>query len=488
MSETFKNKTLRALFWSAVERFGHQGVRALITLVLARLLTPEDFGVVGIMTALILIAEAIINDGFGQAIVQRKEVTENDLTTAFVLSVGTAAFLYFIVFASAGPIAAFYGQPKLKSLSRVLSLVVVFDSLIVIQLVQFQRALDFRTVSIVSLVSALIGGGIGIGLALLDFGVWSLVAQMVSHKATMAFYYWIQSNWKPSGTFSRESFRHIFGYGWKLQVAGILSQLFRNLYSLIIGKAFSVAVVGYYIQAKNLKDLPVVSMSTIVGKVTFPAFSSLQDDRDRMKQGYRRSIILLSFVAFPLMLCMGAAADRLIPFLLGDQWAPSVKFFQLMCLVGMVYPIQALNVNVLKVTARTDLFLILEVIKKAVTLAIIVITIRWGVYALVLGQVVSSSIALILNASFSGRQIDYGLKEQVQDWAPYLLTALVACGVVYGCGRLLSGASDLIALAIQVVAGVVSYLLLCLLLKLEAIHELRRLIPTTGQQGETTQN
>lgn len=434
MSDTLRNRTISALLWSAVERFGQQGVRFLTTIVLARLLTPDDFGVLGILMVFIIVAEAAINSGFGSAIVQKKTITENDLTTAFIVSVVSAVVLYGVVFFSSGVIANFYGRPELRLLTQVLAGVIVLDAFIVIQRVQFERELNFRRLSKVTVWSALLSGCVGIVLAVLGFGVWSLIAQLITQKTLLGVFLWYHSVWIPRGRFTLFSFKHLFSYGWKLQVSGILDSFFRNIHALLIGRFFAVDIVGYYTQAKKLKDLPLQNLSSIVGKVTFPAFSSIQDDLPRLKRGYRQSITMLVLVSFPLVVGMFVTAPRLIPVVFGPQWTESIQFFRLLCFVGLLYVLQASNMNILKVTGRTDIFLKLEVVKKLMTVIAVIIAIPWGVYALVVSQIVTSYLAFILNATYSGRLIDYPMYEQVKDVLPYLALALVMGGFVWLIG------------------------------------------------------
>jgi len=456
VTDSLRNKTVGALLWSAVERFGQQGVRFLTTIILARLLTPEDFGVLGILMVFIIVAESVVNNGFGTALIQKKTVTEDDLTTAFVISVVVAALLYGIIFASAGAIARFYGQPQLELFTKVLAVVVLLDAFVVIQRVQFERQLNFRRLSNITVVSTLLSGAVGIGLSVYGAGVWSLIAQLIAQKVFLIVFLWYHSIWVPRGSFEIGSFQRLFSYGWKLQVSGILDSFFRNLHALIIGRYFAVDLVGYYMQAKKLKDLPLHNLSAVVGKVTFPAFSSIQDDLRRLKRGYRQSITMLVLVAFPLVVGMFVTAPRLIPVVLGDQWMESIPFFRMICVVGLLYVLQASNMNILKVTGRTDIFLRLEVVKKLLTVVAVLVSIRWGVYALVASGIVTSYIAFVLNATFAGRLIHYPMRQQVQDVLPYLLLALLMGVLVWLIG-LIPIPIDWVVLVLQTIVGVLAF-------------------------------
>ncbi|ERP30807.1 lipopolysaccharide biosynthesis protein [Chitinivibrio alkaliphilus] len=475
MKDTLRQRTITALIWSSAERFGQQGIRFFVTLILARLLTPEDYGLMGLILVFIHVTEAFINQGFGQAIIQKKDVSENDLTTAFTLSGAMAALLYAALFFGAPAIAAFYERPELIPLTKFVGLVVLLDALVIIQRVQFEKALDFKNISLAAVSASLMSSGVGLFLAFSGAGVWALAGMMVAQKTVLAGMLWIQSSWIPRGRVSRESFIDLFSFGWKLQVSGMLHASFKNLHALIIGRFFAVDIVGYYTKAKSLKDLPMKNLSRIVGKVTFPAFSAINDDLPRVKRGYTQSMQLLTLVCFPLMCILLATAENLIPFLLGEQWYTSIPFFQLLCLVGMLYPLHASNVNILKVVGRTDLFLKLEIAKKILNLTAILISIRWGVYALVIGQVVTSYIALFLNAGIAGPLIKYPMHEQIRDVFPYFLCATAAALTAYGVDAFVPLSSYGLSLLLQLCSGGAVYISLVQLWNLPAWETARNI-------------
>jgi len=483
MSNTLKKKTLLAIFWTTFERIGYQGVRALVTLILARLLSPNDFGIIGILLVFIAICEAIINNGFSQAIIQKKEIDEDDLTTAFYLSLLFSIFLYILLFFSSVLIAGFYNEPTLVSLNRILGFVIIIDSLVVIQMAVLQREMDFKSISIITMISSLISGIIGIAMGFAGLGVWSLVAQMLGQKLFMAISLWIKSGWYPRGRICRKSFLHLFDYGWKLQVAGFLNQSFRHVNSLIIGKFFSIELVGYYTQAKNLKNLPTMTLSSIVSKVTFPAFSQIRDDSKALKRGYRTSLQLLVFFIFPLMFGLVATAERLIPILLGNQWIPSIKMFQLLCISAMLYPLQTSNVNIIKVKGKTDYFLYLEILKKAISISIIIITVRWGIYPLIIGQIVSSYISLVLNASVAGRLINYKMFEQIKDCLPSLINSFFMAVIVRIIGIVLIGVNDIFLVTVQILVGIFTYVLINIVSKNSTYYKALSLITVWRKNG-----
>lgn len=287
MNDNLKSRTMKALAWSSFERFGGQGLRFLVTIILARLLTPIDFGLIGMVMVFVVIAESLVNFGFAQAIIHKKELSEDDLTTAFYLSLFFAVFLYSLIFLYSGVIAKFFSQPAIALVIKVVGVVIIFDALVVIQRVLFEKSLDFKSLSLIGLITSILSSAFGIALALLNYGVWALVIQSIGQKIFLTIGLWIRSNWYPKGKISFSSFKQLFHYGWKLQISGLLDQSFKNIHALIIGRFFPIEMVGYYNKAKTMKDLPMISLSSIVTKVAFPVFSSIQNDQVRLKAGFK---------------------------------------------------------------------------------------------------------------------------------------------------------------------------------------------------------
>ncbi len=461
MSGSLRDRTVRAIVWSAGERFGAQAINFLVTVLLARLLTPQDFGLIGMLMGFILMAEALAIRGVSQALVQRKDLQPDDVTSGLAMSVFFGVVLYAAVFLGSPAIADFFAQPQLVGLTRAAGGIILFDALNNVRISQLSRRLDFRALMRIGLISAASSGAIGVGFALAGFGVWSLVARMIAQRAIGTILLSGKSVPVFHGRIRKQSLRALFSYSWKLQLSGVFSALFDNLHALIIGRVFAVDIVGYYTKAKNLKNLPVASLSAVVGRVTFPAFSSIQDDLHRLKRGCRRSITMLVLVAFPLMIGMLTTADRLIPALLGSQWLPSVPFLQILSVTGLIFVMNHTLIPIPKALGRTDITLKLSIAKKIVALAVIFVTIRWGPYGLVAGQVVSYAIGFGLTAHVAGRLIGYTLRELIRDTVPYLGLASIMGAVVLAVGILFPGAPDGLVLAVQVAVGTLVYLALC---------------------------
>jgi O-antigen/teichoic acid export membrane protein len=470
MTDSLKQKTISALIWSFIERVGALSIQAIILIFLARLLQPRDFGLIGMMMFFIAIANTFLDSGFGAALIQKKGADQTDYSTIFYFNLLVSIFLFVAMFFSAPFIAQFYNEPKLIPLTRLLSFNLIINGLGLIQNILLIKKIDFRTQTNVSLIAIFIAGIIGITLAYRGFGVWSLAIQAVSMNLIRTMCLWFYGKWYPSLVFSFIALKNLFGYGSKLLASGLLETFFQNIYLLVIGKVFSAKDLGFYTQAKKIQEMPVANLSAIVGKVIFPVFSSIQDETARLKSGYKKSLKIMVFVSFPIMLGLIVIAEPVIKIFLTEKWLPSVPYIQLLALSGMLYNLQTTNLNILKVKGRSDLVLRLEVIKKMIIVIAIVIGIQWGIQGLIIGMVVTSYINYFINSYYSGLLINYSVKEQITDISPYLaISATMAIGTfLFG---LLFKDHELLQLIGQLLVAAAIYLSLCKILKLEALLE-----------------
>lgn len=470
MSEGLTRKTLRGLFWSFLERGGHQFIQLIASIILARLLLPEDFGLIAILLVFIAIANNLVDSGFGSALIQKQNTTHIDECSVFyfniLLSVLVAAMLNLI----APFIADFYGNPILAPLCRVLSLNIIFGAFSVVHVAILTKRVDFKTQSKVSILAALLSGVIGITMAYRGFGVWSLIAQTVIATLIRTILVWILHDWRPTWIFSYASLRRMFPFGSRLMLSGLLDSIFSNIFPLIIGKLFSPRDVGFFTQADQLQRFPATNLTTIVSRVTFPIFSLVQIDKVRLKKGVRKTLMALALVNFPVMIGLAVVAKPLILVLLTDKWLPSVAYLQILCVFGLLYPLHAINLNALKAQGRSDLFLRLEILKKLLFIVSIAITYRWGIMAMIYGSIAVSFIGYYLNSYYSGKFFDYSTVEQIRDFFPSLS---VACLMGYFVHLLnyVPFPNQLTLLVSQVVVGAGIYLLLCRLFRLEAFMD-----------------
>jgi len=467
---------LSGLFWSMLERFGQQGILFITTIIIARILTPADYGLIGMITIFIAISLSLIDSGFGQALIQRQNATRKDESTVFFFNIIFGIGIYFLLFFIAPLIASFYKQPILISITRIMGLNLIINSLSLVQNALLTKTIDFKKLSKITIISVFISGIIGIIFALKGFGVWALIIQAIIGNIVKTILFWIMSNWRPLLTFDFISLRSLFSFGSKLLAAGLLNQFFDNIYNIIIGKIYTPASLGFYTQAKRIQEFPVTNTLAILQRVTFPIYSTIQNETERLKNAYRKTIKAIVLVNFPLMIGMIICSPLLIKTLLTDKWLPTVPYLQLLCIIGMLYPLSAVNLNILKVKGRTDIFFYLEIVKKVLIALAILVTFRYGIYIMIVGQVCTGFIGHFLNIFYSGRLIKYSIREQTNDIAMYLFLASGVGVIVYLGGILLNPLPGVMKLIVQVVAFVVLYLILTHIFKLEAYKDFRSVV------------
>lgn len=430
----FATKAKKGLQWSAFERFITQGIQLAISLYLARLLGPTAFGLVAMLAVFIAIANVFVDSGFTSALIRKKDRTESDLVTAFYYNIAMAGLCYFALYVSAPFVAGFYQRPELQPLLRVLGLTVLINSFTLIPRVKLNVAMDFKTQAKISILSVMISGPVAIILATNDYGIWALVAQTLLSASCATLLLNLFSPWFPRGDITKSSFSYLFGYGSKLLLSGLLDVIYNNLYQIIIGKKFSPAMVGQFSQANQLASVPTTTLTGIIQRVTFPLFSQLQDDPDRMANAYRKTLKLSALVIFPLIVGLGLIAKPLLTSLLGEQWQKAAQLLTVLCWGYMLYPIHSINLNLLQVTGRSDLFLKLEVIKKSVGMTVLLLSIPYGVLAMCIGFTCTSYLALLLNTYYTAKLTHLSQWQQCKDLLPIWLAVVVAASLGYGAG------------------------------------------------------
>lgn len=468
-----KQKAVKGIFWSFCERFGSLLILFTANVVLARMLTPEDFGLVGILMAFVMISQILIDGGLGNALIQRQKITTVDCSTVFYTNIVVAGVCYMALFFGADTIASFYDQPSLSQLIKVLGLVVVIDAFGAVQNNLLMKEVDFKRITIVKVVSALVSSVVAIVGAICGMGVWSLVVQYVINSIMKSLLLWLLSSWRPVLSFSGSSFKVLFGYGSKLLLANVLSEAYRNLQVLIIGKFFPKAEVGYYSQAKHLQDVPVATILTIVNQVTFPIFSKLQDDKEYLKRGLSRSVKTLTLLNFPLMMCLVIMAGPIFRLLFGEQWLPSVPYFQWLCGgFGLLLVVHNTNINALKAVGKSDTVLYLEIIKKVLGLSMIFgfIYLGYGAMSIMWALAINSFIEFFLNGYFTGKYTGYGILSQAKDLLPNLMVTAIASIVAYSFAFV--DMHYLLLLVAQAICFVVVYLVVMKIAKVDAFNYL----------------
>ncbi|ANU10178.1 lipopolysaccharide biosynthesis protein [Planococcus antarcticus DSM 14505] len=465
---SLKKKTISGLLWSFGDMMGNQGVQFIIQIILARLLTPTEFGLIGMILVFVALSNSLVDSGFTQALIRDQKANQTDYSTVFYFNLAVSLFIYGVLFLSAPLISNFFDQAQLISIIRVLSLGVIINAFSIIPRAMFTKEVNFKVQAKVNMTASILSGAIAVVMAVMGFGVWSLVVRMLALNLIQALLLVFSRKWLPTLVFSIASFKRLFGFGWKLLVSGLIDTAYNNIYYLIIGKQYSVKSLGYYTNAAKFSDVATQTLTATIQRVTYPVLSGIQDQEERLKQSFKKVIKLSGFLIFPVMIGIAAVAEPLIYLIFGEKWMTMVPYFQLLCIAGMLYPIHALNLNILQVKGRSDLFLYLEIIKTIIptTMIFIVIWMDWSIIVLVATIVLDSHISLFINIYFSGREISYSVKEQVRDLLPIYAISFGMGAVVYGIGRLLPF-SELLTLLLQIGIGLVLYVGICRLLKIK---------------------
>ncbi|MGG0671156.1 lipopolysaccharide biosynthesis protein [Lederbergia citrisecunda] len=468
---SLNDKTIVGLFWSFLDLLSKGGIQLGLQIILARLLLPDHFGLLGMVIVFITISTIVIDSGFSQALIRDKNTTQLDYTTVFYFNLFISFCAYGLLFVFAPSISDFYSEPQLVAIIRVISLVLIVNSLGIIQRVKIIKKIDFKTLTKINVFSVAISGGITITMSLLGYGVWSLVMNMILAALVQTILLWFYNKWIPSLSFSYQSFTKYFGFGSKLLVSSLIDTFYNNIFYVIIGKVFSTTQLGYYSNAVKFRDLAALSISTAVERVSYPVLSSIQDDDIRLKLGFKKVIKTTAFVYFPIMAGLAAVAFPLFGLVIGDKWLPSVVYFQLLCIAGMLYPIHLLNLTILQVKGRSDLFLVIEVVKKVILTVLILfaLTMKLGIIGLIMAALLNSFLSFFVNSYFSGTAIGYSTKEQLKDLLPAFIIAVVMGVSVYFLGFILP-ANYLVKLVAQVGIGIIMYVVLC---KILHVQELR---------------
>lgn len=475
MADSLKKQAFVGVGWNAVGRFSTQGVSFILQIILARLLSPSDYGIIAMMAIFLQVAAVFVDSGFGKALVQKQNCEEKDYSTVFYYNLAVALGVYVILFAIAPLVARFYEIEILSKVMRVASLVVIINALSIVQRTKLEKRIDFKSQTIVNLTSALLSGLAGIALAYYGFGVWALCFQSLLNSILQFILFYIFVRWHPSLIFSKESFNEMFSFGSKIIVASIISVIYNNLYTIVIGKRFNSKDLGYYSRADHFAAFPSSNIGTIISGVAYPTLSKIQDNDDKLRFAYRKIIRYSSFIIFPLMVGLASLSKPFILSLLGEKWADAIPFLQILCFALMWDHLSSLNLNLLYVKAKTNLVLKLEVIKKTIAVIILFACVPFGIVAMCVGRVLYGMIAFYINTSYTKKLIGLSFCQQVLDFLPYLVLSLVMGVLIYLFTSVLQ-ISSVWALILGFVFGVIMYLFCSLVLFKEVREEAKGLL------------
>lgn len=466
--DVLKKKTISGLFWTFGEVIANQGVQFVIQIFLARLILPEEFGLIGMITVFIAISNSIIDSGFSNALIREKEVNQHDYSTVFYFNLITSIVVYVILYFSSPTISVFFAQHKLSLILRVLAITIIINAFGIIPRAILTRKINFKAQMIINISSSIVSGFIAIVLAYKGFGIWSLVFRTIIMQFIQVVMLSIINRWRPSFVFSKNSFEKLFGFGWKILVSGLIDTIYNNLYYMVIGKMYSASDLGYYTNAQKLRDIAATSISTAVQKVSYPVLSCMQNEEEVLKNMYKKIIKSSVYITFPVMFGLAIVAKPLILLLFGDNWSQSIIYFQILCLAGMLYPLHAINLNILQVKGRSDLFLKLEILKKCVAITLIAISIfsKWGIIGLIWMKVVSSVIAFFINSYYSKSIIGYSTLNQIRDILPVLIITLFMGITTYFIGTFVPD-YNFIKILIQISFGSAFFIVTSYMFKIE---------------------
>ena len=467
-------KIFSNLIWRFLERSGAQFVSFIVSLVLARILMPEDYGTIALITVFTTILQVFVDSGLGNALIQKKDADDLDFSTVFFANIVFCTVLYALMFVAAPAISRFYGDMFMVSYIRVLSLTVLISGIKNVQQAYVSRHMMFKKFFFSTLGGTVLAGIIGIVMALNKMGVWALVAQQVINMTIDTIILWITVKWKPHLKFSFSRMKGLFSFGWKLLVSSLIDSIYNDLRQLIIGKMYSSADLAYYNKAKQFPNLIVTNINTSIDSVLLPAMSNVQDNKEHVKSMTRRSIKTSIYVMAPLMMGMAFAAKPIISLLLTDKWLLCVPFVRIFCITYMFYPIHTANLNAMKAMGRSDLFLKLEIIKKVFGLVLLLSTMWFGIMTMAYSLLVSSLFGQIINSWPNRKLLNYGYLEQLKDILPGIGLAVVMGGCIYFVG--LFPLPIILILIIQVVSGALIYITLSAALHLESFEYLLKIL------------
>jgi O-antigen/teichoic acid export membrane protein len=471
-----KKKVVGGLFWKLLENGGAQGIQFVIAVILARLLTPAEYGVVGLIMIFITIANVFVQSGFGTALVQKKQADEADFSSVCYFELILALVMYGLLYFFAPSIASYYGIGELKEIVRVLAVVLFPGAVISVQTAYVSRKLEFRGLFLSTLAASVVAGGISIWMAWEGYGVWAMVGQQVIYYFALMLVLFLSVSWRPAFVWSLACIKEMLAFGWKLLCASLLDTVFNNLYGLFIGKIYNEEVMGSYSRGEQFPKLIASNLGAAIQAVLLPAFSSKQEDVAYVRRMVRRSIRLSSFVTLPMLLGLFAVADTLVQALLGEKWLICVPFLRIMCISYCFWPIHITNLQAINAMGRSDIFLKLELVKKVLSLAALVIGMYFSVYGMVAIKAVQDFLCTFVNGAPNRKLLGYSIWNQWMDVMPSALLSAIMCAGVMALGNFLGEINPALKLLLQVIWGVGLYGILAWLARMESFCYLMAMV------------
>lgn len=469
--QSLKDKTIKGTFWSAADAFLGQGVTFIVGIVLARQLSPKEFGLIGICLIFTTVLLGVVDSGFSTALIRKKDVSNDDYNTMFITNMAISILMFGLLYICTPSIAVFFAQPVLVDILRVMGLILILQALSITQVTILTKRIDFKTKTKASLFSAVASGVVGIAMAYCDYGVWSLVGQQLSRQLLYTISLWMLIKWWPCLIFNRDSFHYMWGFGWKMTLSGILNNVWNQLYQVVVGKYYSAASLGQYTRSRDFANLFSANFTTIVQRVTYPALAEVQNEKERMVEAYRKVIKVSMFITAVSMISLGAVAEPFIYCVIGPQWHEAATYLPLICISMSLYPLHAINLSMLQVQGRSDIFLYLEIVKKLVSIGPLLLGIFVDIYYMLWGVVVTGIIAFFLNSYYTGKKLNYSSWMQIKDISGSFALSFCVAIFVYFLKYL--PLSYWFVLPLQLLVGSSMLIFLCKILKIEEYMELR---------------
>lgn len=467
---SLKEKTVKGVVWSSINRFSSQGISFVFSMLIARMLMPSDYGVVAMLGIFMAVSGCFVDSGFGTALVRKLDRTETDFSTVFYFNIVVALFFYGLLWLASPYIAAFYDLPILEDVTKVVGLNLIIGALGGIQNAKLSIAIDFKSRAKISIITTLFTGIVGLYLAYKGYGVWALVFQGLSSNILGTLLLWMYVKWRPKWLFSWKSFRELFSFGSKMLASGLLDTIYNNIYTIVIGKCFNSTALGVYSRADGLAQFPSSNITGVIQGVTFPVLSSIQNDEERLAVGYKKLLRLSAFIIFPLMVGLAAVADPFIRLVLTDKWEGTIYYLQILCFALMWYPIHAINLNLLIVKGHSDYFLKLEIYKKIMGITMLYITYPFGLVTMCYGRILGNIIGVALNTYYTNKLIGYGFFSQMKDMFHILIHSVVMGAIAFGVVCILPNLW--LKLIVGILVGMAYYIAGAYLMKFEEMQEL----------------
>lgn len=472
--QSLKDKTVKGTMWSGIDNVAQFAVSFIVSIVLARLLSPDDYGLIGIISIFVAVSNTLINGGFADALIRKEKVSENDYNTAFIVNLGVSLVLYVIIFFFAPFIADFFGREELVLLTRITSIGIIIGALALVQQTRLTKRIDFKTQTKVTLISSAISGMVGIIMAYCGFGVWALVAQGLLVQTLKSFLLLIYNKWIPKLYFSYSCFKELFGFGWKISASHLLNSIWTELYQVIVGRFYNPATLGQYTRANQFSELFSSNLTNVVQRVSFPALSEIQSDTQRLLSAYRQIIKFTMFVTIICTFSLGAISEPLLYCLIGPKWHDAATYLPLICINGSLYPLHAINLNMLKIQGRSDLFLVIEIIKKIIVLGPLFIGAFIGIIPMLYASIFAGVLCFFLNSYWSGKLLGYSSWMQIKDITPFYCIAILISIPVWLLKYL--PISNWVILLTQIVLCITLFIIWSKIIKIEEYKEVKGLI------------